>query len=71
MRQELVKKIEYLDRRITESKNDLSAKIAELKSDSKDDRRDLKESFKNEIQHLKTEILAALPVRARGAEHNH
>ena len=60
VREELISKIDALDRRATESRDDLKDRLSELK-------RDFKDSLPSEMGHLKSEILSALPERARGA----
>ncbi len=64
VREELISKIDSLDRRVTESRDDLKERLIELKHD-------LKESIASEVGHLKSEILNALPPRARSASEEH
>jgi endonuclease III len=52
VREELINRIDSLDRRITESRDDLKERIVDLKHD---------------LKELKSDILNALPSRARGA----
>ena len=56
MRDELINRIDVLDRRVTESRDDLKERTVALKHDLKD-----------EIRNLKSEILNAMPPRAQGA----
>ena len=60
VREELLNRIDSLDRRVTESREDLKERIFDLKQD-------LKSSLQSEMAHLKAELLSAMPQRARGA----